>query len=123
MSLQRRARPKRSKEAQQRRLARAAQRDDDWFDFVDRVRNATPHGHGDCHGTPWCPTALAHRGITAHHIHQRSLGGTNHTSNGAWLCQPGHRGVHDHIQTATELGLLASSSEPWPPTPTEEPPT
>lgn len=114
MNLPRRRLPKRSSQAQQRRRDRAQQRDDDWFDFKDRVLAATPRGHGDCVGTPWCPTTAPHRGDTAHHKHQRSLGGTNATTNGLWVCRQAHDGIHNNIARATDLGLLASSSDPWP---------
>lgn len=74
------------------------------------MRAATPGGYGDCVGTPWCPTPGPHRGATAHHVLQRSVGGTDDPSNGVWVCQPGHRGIHDHIAAAELLRLLKRSS-------------
>lgn len=112
--LQRRARAKRSPEQRARRAAHDQERSDAWWDFENRVRNATPRGYGDCVGTPWCPTTAPHRGVTAHHKHQRSLGGSDATTNGVWVCKPGHSGIHDNIAEATALGLLASRSDPWP---------
>ena len=78
----------------------------------------TPGGRGDCMATgcPACPPG-PHRGTVAHHIHQVSLGGTDHPLNLLWICGwPGasHDWIHDNIAAAYQQGWLASFSLPWP---------
>lgn len=100
-----------------RKRAKKADRDAEWEAFKEEVRQ---RANGWCIGTPWCAVRGRHEGHTAHHKHQRSLMGTNHPDNGVWVCHIGHDadggGIHGHIAEATVLGLLCSTSKPWPET-------
>ena len=102
-------RPKRSPEANARRVDKTERRRDERMAFRDAVIAATPRGYGDCHGTPGCAHLGPHRGDDAHHVAQRSTHGTDDPAVGVYLCRIGHDWAHDHIAEATRLGLIQRS--------------